>query len=174
MVGNFQRVQMFLYCSSQKKWNRGAQEAYIVLTSLCYSNAKLTVKVLLTFNKVETKVGNFDFVHLFCFLFFLFHNKSSKSIWSLRVSNIPNDYCLANLLLYFTFLFWASCELWVLSYSIKTVHACKSLRILMRTFLGFLRNNCVGVARIVMPHLGYRTYVVQAARSVRISSLIVF
>ena len=33
--------------------------------SLCYSNAKSTVKVPLTFNKVEkTKVENFDFVHL--------------------------------------------------------------------------------------------------------------
>ena len=42
-------------------------------SSLCYTNAKSTIKVLLTFKKVEkTKLENFDFVHLlFPFLFFL-------------------------------------------------------------------------------------------------------
>ena len=65
-------------------------------------------------------------------------------------------------------MFSASCELRVSSYGPKTVP--KSLRVLMRTLLGFSRNNCVGVARIVTPHLHYWT----RARSVRRSSFIVF
>ena len=50
----------------------------------------------------------------------------------------------------------------------------KSLRILMRTLLGFSCNNCVGVVRIVRPHLDYWMRAVHAARSVRRSLLIVF
>ena len=53
----------------------------------------------------------------------------------------------------------------VSSYGIKTV--LKLLRVLMRTLIGFSCNNCVGVARIVTPHLDYRASAIQAARSVK-------
>ena len=48
--------------------------------ALCYFNAKSTVKVSLSFNKVEkTKVESFDFLHLLSSSFF-FHKNNSKSI----------------------------------------------------------------------------------------------
>ena len=47
--------------------------------SLCYSNAKSTLKVLLTFNNVEkTKLENFDFVHLLTSFFLSFQNSIPK------------------------------------------------------------------------------------------------
>ena len=80
---------------------------------------------------------------------------------------------IAKLTCYNPVLFWALCELWASSYGLKT--APKSLCILMRTLLvGLSRNNCVGVARILTPHLGYWTHVVQAVWSVRRSLFIVF
>ena len=58
------------------------------------------------------------------------------------------------------------------SYGLKTVPT--SLRVLRCTLLvGLSRNNCVGVACIVTPHLGYCMRVVQAARRVRRSLFIV-
>ena len=48
-------------------------------TSLCYSNAKSTLKVPLTLNKVEkTELENFDFVHLLSFFFFLSQGQLEK------------------------------------------------------------------------------------------------
>ena len=132
-------------------------------TSPCYSNAKSTLKVPLTFNRVKkTKHKNFNFV-LFLSSPFFFARHNSKCKQCMQISNIPNN-CAANLL--HSYLFWASCELWVASYSLKTFP--KSLCILMRTLLGFSRNNCVGVARtvyIVRPHLDYWAGAVQAVMS---------
>ena len=69
-------------------------------TSLCYCNAKSTLKVLLIFNKVDkTNVENLDFIHLVpsssSSFFLAKHN--SKRIQSQQILNIPND-CSANLL----------------------------------------------------------------------------
>ena len=136
-------------------------------TSFCYSNTKSTLKVPLTFNKVETtKLENFDFVYLLSSsssssAFFLARH-NSISIRSLWILNISND-CLANLL--HSYLFWASCELQELSYGLKTVP--KSLRVLMRTLLSFSHNNCVSMAHKVRPHLDYWARAVQVLRSVR-------
>ena len=133
---------------------------------LWYSNAKSTLKVPPTSNKVEkTKLENFNFVH---FCFFL-ARRNSKTIQSWWILNIPND-CLANLL--HSYLFWASCKVWVASYGLKTVP--KSLHIVVRTLLGFSDKNCVGVAHTVRPHLDYWVRAVQAVRGVRRSSFIVF
>ena len=49
------------------------------------------------------------------------------------------------------------------SYRLNSVP--KSLRILMRTLHSFSHNDCVGMARIVRPHLDYGTRAVQAAMS---------
>ena len=51
------------------------------------------------------------------------------------------------------------CDLRVVSYGFKTV--LKSLHVLMRicTHLGFSRNDCVGVARIVTLHLDNEKFV---------------
>ena len=97
-------------------------------TSLCCSNAKSTVKVPLTFNEVEkTKVVNFNFLHLFSF----FYKNNSKSIWSLQISNIPND-CLATLL-----------ELHM-GVELSPKNCPKSLYFLMCTLLDFTRSKlCV-------------------------------
>ena len=62
-----------------------------------------------------------------------------------------------------SYLFWASCELRVVSYGLKTVS--KMLRIPVLMLLGFSRNICVGVAHIVGPHLGCWTRVLQAVMS---------
>ena len=60
------------------------------------------------------------------------------------------------------------------SYGPKTVT--KTPRVLIRTLLGFSCNNYVGVARVVRPHLDYRTRAVEAANSLlgRSSLMIVF
>ena len=58
-------------------------------------------------------------------------------------------------------------------YGLKTVPTCRSLRVLARILLGLSRNNCVGVVRIVRPHLDYGARALQAARSVRRSLFIV-
>ena len=65
---------------SQK--NKAESSKNLQTTSLFHSNAKTTLTVLLTFNKVEkTKVENFDFVFFFLLLFFLArHNYSIRSL----------------------------------------------------------------------------------------------
>ena len=61
-------------------------------TSLCYSNAKSTLLVPLTFIKTKkTKQENFSFVHHF--LFSIVHN--SKIIQCAQILCKPND-CSAN------------------------------------------------------------------------------
>ena len=144
----------------------------------CYSNAKPTLLVPLTFNRFEkTKLKRFIFVQLlsssfffffFFFLSFFFHKNNSKSIRYLRTINI---YMYWTALLTF-YLFWALCELQVASYSLKTVP--KSLRVFMSTLLGFSRNNYVGVASMVRPHMDYWACAVQANRTVRKRSFVVF
>ena len=86
-------------------------------TSLSYSNAKSTVLIPLTFNRVKkTKRKNFDFVpFLSYFLCFFLARRSSKRIWCMQILNIPHD-CSAKLL--HSYLVWASCELWVTSYGL--------------------------------------------------------
>ena len=119
-------------------------------------------------------------IHIYCILFEQLYAWSRSTvvhlklrmgqvIRSLQILNIPNDWS-ANLL--HSYLFWASCELGVMSYALKTLP--KSLCVLMRTLLGFSRNNCVGMACIDRPHLDYWTHALLAARSVRRSSFIVF
>ena len=58
-------------------------------TSLFYSNAKSTLKVPLTFNKIEkTKPENFNFVLLLSFSFFLVtHNSKQYNAWDSSSDN---------------------------------------------------------------------------------------
>ena len=51
-------------------------------------------------------------------------------------------------------------ELRLESYSLKTVS--NTLRVLLRTLLSFSRNNCVGKARMVRPHLDNLTRALHA------------
>ena len=152
-MGQAQNGHLYIrYRSSSKKMRQRSSKS-LQTTSLRYSNAKSSPKALPTFSKVEkTKLENFNFVQLLSFsssaLFFCRHN--SKSILCLQILNLPND-CSANLL--HSYLFWASCELHVASYNLKTVPT--SLCVLMCTLLRFSLNNCVGVARKVRPHLDY-------------------
>ena len=121
-------------------------------TSLSYSNAKSTLKVPLTFNTLEkTKHKNLNFIHLFSSSCFFLARHNSKSIWCMRILNIPND-CSANLLHSYTV--FVLSFVWVTSGDElhvwpKTVH--KLLRTLMRILLGFPHNNCVGVAATSLP-----------------------
>ena len=46
------------------------------------------------------------------------------------------------------------------SYGLKTVS--NTLRVLLRTLLSFSRNNCVGMARMVRPHLDNSTRALNA------------
>ena len=131
-------------------------EKSLQTTSLCYSIAISTLKTPLTFSKVEkTKHENFDFVHLlsssssfFFFFFFFFIKHNSKTIQCVQILNIPND-CSAHG--DYSYRFWAVYELRLASYSLKTVS--NTLRVLLRTLLSFSRNDCVGMARMVRPHL---------------------
>ena len=110
-----------------------------------------TLKTPLTFSKVEkTKHENFDLVHLsfFFFFFFIKHTCNSKLIRCVQILRIPND-CSANV--DYSYMFWAVYELRLASYGLKTVS--NTLRVLLRTLLSFSRNNCVGMARMVRPHL---------------------
>ena len=131
-------------------------------TSFCYSYAKSTLLVPLTFNRVKkTKHEIFNFVHLRSSFFLCFSARHDlESIRCMQTLNTPNNYS-ANLL--HSYLFWASCELQVASYGLKAVP--KMLRILMHMLLGFSCNNCVGMTCIVRPHLDYWTRAVQAATS---------
>ena len=53
-----------------EKQSRGVQKAYRLYAALCYSNAKSTLLVLLTFIKFEkAKCEFFNFVHLLLLLF---------------------------------------------------------------------------------------------------------
>ena len=94
----------FLFCSV----------VFVVLsyTSLCYSNAKCTLLVLLTFNKIEKiKHEYFDFVHLLPFLFFSFlllcHTIPKTIQWWILCA--PND-CYANG--NHSYMFWAASKLY--------------------------------------------------------------
>ena len=104
-------------------------------TMRSYSNAKSTLKVPLTFNKVvKIKRKNFDFVHLSFFLsFFLFIKRNWKIILCMRTSNILNG-CSADQ--DHSCLFSALCELLLASYGLKT--ASKMLRVLGCRLLGLL------------------------------------
>ena len=156
------------YCSNTQK-NEAEMLKSLQTTSLCYSNAQTTPKVSVIFNKIEkTKLETFHFVLLlssstssFSSTSFL-AKRNSKGIRSLQILNIPYN-CLANLL--HSYLLWVSCELWVLSYGLKTI--LKSLRVLVCTLLNFSFNYCVGVARKVRPHLEFWASTGKAARSVR-------
>ena len=137
--------------------------------SLCYSNAKSTLLVTLTFNRDErSKHKNFILFIFFLLLLFLssfissffFARHNSKSIHFFQILNIPND-CSANLL--HSYFFWAPCELRMVSYGLKT--GPKSIHVFTRTLLEFSHNNCVGVARIFRPHLDYWERAVQPATS---------
>ena len=90
-------------------------------TFLFYFNAKSTPKVLLTFNNKVEKTNHKNLILFIFFLlllsfFFFRRHHNSKSIRSLQILNIPND-CSANLL--YSYLFWAPCELRVVSYGLK-------------------------------------------------------
>ena len=85
---------------SQK--NKAEEFKRITNYFLCYSNAKSTLLVLLTFNKVKKpNHQTFDFVYLLLFLLSFFLSSSpgitQKSIRCMRILNIPNN-CSANLL----------------------------------------------------------------------------
>ena len=134
------------------KKTKQRSEKSLQTTSLCYSIAKSTLKTPLTFSKVEkTKHENFDFVHILSSSFFFllsFIKYNSKTIRCVQILNIPND-CSANG--DYSYMFWAVYELRLASYGLKTVS--NTLRVLLCTLLSFSRNNCVGMARMVRPHL---------------------
>ena len=139
--------------------------------SLCYSDAKSTVKVLLTFNKVEkTKNEILDFVHLHSFLCLARH--ISTTIQSLRILNIPND-CSANLLN--SYLYSDLCELQVVSYGRKL-----SLSHVTFSCICFLAFHAIIVWEwhVQSDHTRTtsrcRSHAVQAAKSVRKSLFITF
>ena len=89
---------------------------------------------------------------LFIFFFssssssFIKHN--SKTIRCVQILRIPNN-CSANV--DYSYMFRAVYELPLASYGLKIVS--NTLRVLLRTLLSFSRNNCVGMARMVRPHL---------------------
>ena len=91
---------------------------------------------------------------LFIFFLLLLSSSSSlikhnsKTIRCVQILNIPND-CSANG--DFSCMFSAVYELRLASYGLKTVS--NTLRVLLRTLLSFSRNNCVGMAGMVRPHL---------------------
>ena len=87
-MGQVQNGWLYIRYRSSSEKNKAEKLKRLQTTSLCYSNAKSTLKVLLTFNRVEkTKLEKFDFVH---FLSFFFATHNSKSIRSLQILNIPN------------------------------------------------------------------------------------
>ena len=94
-MGKVENGRLYIrYRSSSQKMKQRSSKS-LQTASLCYSNAKSTLLVLLTFNRVEkTKHKNFNFVHIF--LFFI-HRRNSKSVCCVRILNIPNN-CFANLL----------------------------------------------------------------------------
>ena len=144
-MAQVQNGRLYIRYRSNSQKTKQRSEKSLQTTSLCYSIAKSILKTPLTFSKVEkTKYENFDFVHLLSS--FIKHN--SKTIQCVQILNIPND-CSANG--DYSYMFWAVYELWLASYGLKTVS--NTLRVLLRTLLSFSRNNCVGTARMVRPHL---------------------
>ena len=64
-MGQVQNGHLYISIGAVPRRTKQRSAKGLQTTSLCYSNAKFTVKVLLTFNKVEnTKLESFDFVHL--------------------------------------------------------------------------------------------------------------
>ena len=66
----------------------------------------------------------------------------------MQILNIPNDCSVHG---DYSYMFSAVYELRLESYGLKTVS--NTLRVLLRTLLSFSRDNCVGMARMVRPHL---------------------
>ena len=129
-------------------------------TSLNYSNAKSSLQVPLTFNKVEkNKHKNFYFVHLLFlsafFVCFFLARHNSKDIRFTGILNIPNN-CSANLLL--SYLSWASCELQLVSYGFKTVSEALACSVVNSSRI-------LGMARIVRPHPDHWMRVLEAEMS---------
>ena len=145
-MAQVQNGRLYIRYKSNSQKTKQRSEKSLQTTSFCYSIAKSILKTPPTFSKVEkTKHENFDFVHLLSSSF-IKHN--SKTIRCVQILNIPND-CSANV--DYSYMFWAVYELRLVSYGLKTVS--NTLHVLLRTLLIFSRNNCVGMARMVRPHL---------------------
>ena len=70
-------------------------------TFLCYSNAKSTLLILLTFIKAKkNKRENFYSVHLLSF----FNKHNSKTMWCMRLIYIPNEHSATG---HLPFLVWS-------------------------------------------------------------------
>ena len=95
-MGQTQNGRLYImYRSSSQKTNQRSAKSVQTTVHHCFSNAKITIEVSLTFNKAEkTNLYNFNFVHLFSFLFI---SPNLKSIQCMQILNIPSD-CSANLL----------------------------------------------------------------------------
>ena len=130
-------------------------------TIFCYSNAKSTLKLLLTFNKVEkTKPENSI---LFLFFFFLFSSSSpgiNGKVYG--VSKYLTYQTIAVLTCYIPICFelCVSYKWWVMAQMLSI----SCLRSHAYAFW-LSHNNCVRVACIVRLHLDYWVYAVQAAMS---------
>ena len=149
-MAQVQNGHLYIWYRSNSQKNGAEEWKSLQTTSLCYSIAKSTLKTPLTFSKVDkTKHENFDFVHLSSSFFFFFSIKhNSKTILCVQILSIAND-CSANE--DYSYMFWAVYELRLASYGLKTLS--NTLRVLLRTLLSFSRNNCVGMAHMVRPHL---------------------
>ena len=147
-MAQVQNGRLYIRYRRNSKKTKQRSEKSLQTTSLCYSIAKCTLKTPLTFSKVKkTKLEKFDFLHLLSSpSFFIKHN--SKTIRCVQILRTPND-CSSNV--DYSYMFWAVYELRLASYGLKTVS--NTLCVLLRTLLSFSRNNCVGMARMVRPHL---------------------
>ena len=147
-MAQVQNGRLYIRYRSNSQKTKQRSEKSLQTTSFCYSIAKSVLKTPLTFNKVKkTKHENFDFVHLLLSSSsFIKHN--SKTIRCVRLLRIPNDWSANE---DYSYMFWAVYELPLASYDLKTVS--NMLRVLLRTLLSFSRNNCLGMARMVRPHL---------------------
>ena len=119
---------------------------------ICYSNAKSTLIVPLTFIKLEKTEP--EKLILIIFFVCLFLSSSSSLTWKLYgVSKYYAYQTIGSASGDHSYLFWALCELPMASYMYGQKTVSKKLCVLARMLLGFLHNNCVSVARIVRPHL---------------------
>ena len=146
-MGQVQNGHLYLRYRSNSQKTKQRSEKSLQTTSLCYSIAKSTLKTLLTFSEgQENQTCKFRFCSSSFFFFFsIRHN--SKTIWFVKILNIPNGWSST---VDYSYWFLASSELQLASYGLKTV--ANTLHILLHTLLKFSRNNCVGVACMFRSH----------------------
>ena len=114
--------------------------------SLSYSNAECTLKVLLTFNKVEKTKRKISIL----FIFFFLDRYNSTTIWCMQILCIPNN-CSATG--HLPFLVWGGA--WFTTGGLRPKN-CFQGRFMFSVFdfWGFC-SIILTVAHIVRPHLDY-------------------